>query len=63
MDTFTFALMQGQTSSLHKAVEPIGQQELKIRFQMELHFNWKRGIDQPITDTTLANSPTKPISS
>lgn len=39
MDTFTFALMQGQTSSLHKAVEPIGQQELKIRSQMELHFD------------------------
>ena len=39
MDTFTFALMQGQTSSLHIAVEPIGQQELKIRSQMELHFD------------------------
>ena len=41
----------------------MGLQELKIRSQMELHFDEKRGIDQPITDTTQANSPTKPISS
>ena len=39
MDTFTSPLMQGQTSSLHKAVEPMGLQELKIRSQLELHFD------------------------
>ena len=39
MEKFTIHLMQGQTSTLHKAVEPMGLQELKIRSLLELHFD------------------------